>query len=114
MRTFNSLPALLAALCLGGTGAAAGAGGPLIEFVCPSEGHRPQIITVGPDGNLWATDSLKHTILRITPKGRITPFAVPGAKVGVLLGIAGGPDGNSWFTEQANRIGRIDIKALSR
>src|SRR5262245_60736353 len=65
------------------------------------------MITRGPDGNLWYTDS-GDKIGRITPAGVITVFSAgitPGSEP---AGITAGPDGNLWFTEDAgNRIGRI-------
>src|SRR5476651_1358623 len=70
----------------------------MTEFPLATEGHRPQAITAGPDGNLWATEVIKHIILRITPAGEITEFPVPGTGVGVLQGIAAGADNTIWFT----------------
>ncbi len=78
------------------------------EFPLASDGHRPQAIVSGPDGNLWVTEVLKHEILRVTPAGKITEFPVPGKAVGVLQGIAAGPDGNIWFTSrEENSIRRV-------
>src|SRR5438309_677700 len=74
--------------------------GEIAEVALKSEGHRRQALTIGPDGNLWATEVLKHELLRITPTGEITEFPVSGKGVGVLQGIAGGPDGNIWFTSR--------------
>lgn len=80
----------------------------ITEFALATEGHRPQAITTGPDGNLWVTEVVKHKILRVTPKGEITEFAIPGQKVGVIQGIAAGADGNIWFTSrEENSIRRM-------
>ena len=80
----------------------------ITEFPLASDGHRPQGITSGPDGNLWVTEVLKHKILRVTPVGQITEFQIPGNKVGVIQGIAAGSDGNIWFTSrEENSIRRI-------
>jgi virginiamycin B lyase len=59
-------------------------------------------ITAGPDGNLWFTDPDNRQIVRTTPAGIFTAFALPansvtGSQAG---GITAGPDGNLWFTEQ--------------
>src|SRR5689334_18407534 len=78
--------------------------GDIVEFELPSEGHRPQAIAKGPDGNLWVTEVLKHKIVRITPAGAITEFPVPSKTVGVIQGIAAGPDGNVWFTSREENM----------
>ena len=46
--------------------------GDIAEFEFPSEGHRPQAIAPGPDGNLWFAEMAANKIARITPKGEIT------------------------------------------
>ena len=78
----------------------------MTEFALATEGHRPQAITAGPDGNLWATEVIKHIILRITPTGEITEFPVPGTGVGVLQGIAPGADNTIWFTSREENMVR--------
>ncbi len=81
------------------------------EFSLSTEGHRPQAMTVGPDGNLWVTEVIKHLIFRVTPNGEITEYPVPGKGVGVLQGIAAGADGNIWFTSrEENSIRRMTVK----
>src|SRR6478736_1892514 len=85
--------------------------GPVVEFPLATEGHRPQAVAAGPDGNLWVTEVLKKKILRVTPRGEITEFPVPGERVGVLQGIAAGADGNMWFTSrEENAIRRVTPK----
>src|SRR6185503_18318904 len=82
--------------------------GDIVEFELASEGHRPQAIAAGPDGNLWVTEVIRHKIVRVTPAGQITEFPVPSKAVGVLQGIAAGPDGAIWFTSrEENMIRRI-------
>jgi virginiamycin B lyase len=81
------------------------------EYPLATVGHRPQAIVLGPDGNMWATEVIKKKILKITPDGAITEYAVPGDKVGVLQGIAAGSDGNLWFTSrEENAIRTITTK----
>jgi streptogramin lyase len=47
---------------------------------------------------------------RITTDGAITEFVIPTDN-SQPRGIAAGPDGNIWFTQQrGNRIGRIVLK----
>lgn len=82
------------------------------EPVSLKEPHDP---IVGPDGNLWFTDSDffssgKRAVGRITPSGTITEFELPNA--GYPLGsLVVGPDDNLWFTDLAFgsccSIGRI-------
>jgi len=82
----------------------------------------PQIIAAGPDGNLWFTEVNNERVARITPRGRVTEFSAGLSRDNIShepglwhypfpnfpYGIAAGPDGNVWFTEQGgNRIGRI-------
>jgi virginiamycin B lyase len=85
--------------------------GEITEFALPTDGHRPQAIVTGPDGNLWVTEVIKHEIVRVTPSGEITEFPVTGKDVGVLQGIAAGPDGNIWFTSrEENSVRRMTVK----
>jgi streptogramin lyase len=48
------------------------------EFPVPTanSGVGPGSLTVGPDGNLWFTESLAPKIARITPTGAVTEFPV--------------------------------------
>src|SRR5579871_5485288 len=92
-------------------GTALAADGPIREFQVPTEGAWPQAIVTGPDGNLWSVESRKKKVLRITPKGEITEFTVPGDKVLLLQGVALGADGNLWFTSPSdNTIRRVTPK----
>src|SRR5262249_81161 len=50
-------------------------------------------------------------LLRVTPKGEITEFTVPGDNVLLLQGITAGADGNLWFTSPTdNTIRRANTK----
>ena len=65
------------------------------------------MISPGPDGNLWFTESGSNQIGRITTTGTITEFDVSTLN-SEPSGIAPGPDGYLWFTERlVNKIGRI-------
>jgi len=77
--------------------------GTIMEFICPSAGATPSGTVTDPDGNLWYADR-NATIGRITPKGQITEFSVPGA---APVGITSGPDRNLWFADQNGSIGRV-------
>jgi streptogramin lyase len=77
------------------------------DFVVPpGRSTNPYSIVVGPDKNLWFTESGGEKIGRITTSGVITQFPIPGAQS--LLGLTSGPDGNLWFTDQlTGKIGHI-------
>ena len=69
----------------------------------------PNGITVGPDGNLWFTDSGLGMIGRITPSGQVTEFKVP-YQFSRPAYIVTGPDGNLWFTDPGSgAIGRVAL-----
>jgi virginiamycin B lyase len=55
-------------------------------------------MTVGPDGNLWFTDAYNGKVVRVTPQGVFTAFAVDARPSGdPVAGIAPGTDGNLWY-----------------
>ena len=60
----------------------------------------PYVITAGPDGNLWYTDTNGNAVVRVTPGGAVTAFPLPtGNPCCAPFGITSGPDGKVWFTE---------------
>jgi streptogramin lyase len=74
-------------------------------------------IASGPDGNLWFTEFIDSCdgffcepanamIGRIAPDGVISEFPLPTG-TSSLYGIASGPDGNLWFTENNFLVGDI-------
>ena len=98
---------------LSGNGSGSGIGGspitplPIIDPILSPDDPAPADIVVGPDGNLWFTESGVDRIGRITPSGTITEFTTPTADSNPL-GLIAGADGNLWFTESGgNAIGRI-------
>lgn len=93
--------------------------GAITEYPLSGANKIPNIITAGPDGNLWFTELGYSTsgsslysgaIGRITPSGTISEFPLNTPNL-VPDGIAIGPDGNIWFTESAsyygNALGKI-------
>jgi streptogramin lyase len=68
----------------------------------------PEFLTIGPDGNVWFTESNanKIGIININNGALVQEIALPsGAQP---WGIALGPDGNVWFTEKgSSKIGVI-------
>jgi streptogramin lyase len=81
--------------------------GVITEFPLPTPDSGPHIITLGPDGNLWFTESYAGRVGRITPQGQITEINLPDPK-SFPVGITAGPDRNLWFIEESiSRVGRI-------
>jgi uncharacterized repeat protein (TIGR03803 family) len=83
------------------------------DFVVPpGRAPQPQVITTGPDHNLWFTENTGLKIGTITAQGVITEYPIPGAQG--LCGITTGPDGNMWFTDEfAGFIGHINTSGGS-
>jgi len=83
------------------------------EFALPAPSSYPTIVTEGPDGNLWFTESSANRIGRLSPRGDLTEFPIPTAG-SYPVGITIGPGGQDlWFTEQtASKIGSITTSGL--
>jgi len=78
----------------------------LAEVTLPSD---PQFIVLGPDGNLWFTETGTSQIGAVSPLGfnSVTQYSTLSLPSGPF-GITVGTDGALWFTEEkSNRIGRI-------
>ncbi|HZU36462.1 MAG TPA: hypothetical protein VFA18_11165, partial [Gemmataceae bacterium] len=76
------------------------------EFPLPTATSGPEGIAVGPDGNLWFTETAASQIGMSTPAGSMMEFPLPTGSQPVS--IVTGPDGNLWFTEEGtNKIGRM-------
>ncbi|HEX6582520.1 MAG TPA: hypothetical protein VF056_02885 [Thermoleophilaceae bacterium] len=81
------------------------------ELALPTAGSAPTGITVGSDGNLWAAESAADRIVRVTPAGGITEFALPAGREPLQIAAAAGL---LWFTERSgDRVGRLDPNAGS-
>src|SRR5262245_19130665 len=100
------LPAALALLAIGlHTMPASARAGVITEFPLPPD-VGADLITTGPDGNLWFTDSFHHKVGRMTPDGTVTTFPLDISSR--VSDISPGPDGNLWFTDYGrNKIGRV-------
>lgn len=85
--------------------------GVVTEFSVPT-GSRPVGVAAGADGNIWFAAFGTGKIGRLRMDGTVTMFDVSTPK-SQPFGMAAGPDGNIWFAEQANRIGRVNLKMLS-
>ncbi len=84
----------------------------ITEYNCNIANCQPAGITVGPDGNLWFTDSHllnfprgDNIIGKITPAGMVSAVSTLPIGLGIPVGITSGPDGNLWFA--AYEIGKI-------
>jgi len=81
--------------------------GVITEFPLATPGSAPHIITLGPDGNMWFTETHAGKVGKITPSGRITEVSLSSRRSDPV-GITAGPDGNLWFIEEGlGRVGRI-------
>jgi streptogramin lyase len=80
------------------------------EVATATGSSTPRGITVGPDGNLWFTESGANKIAQITITGGVSTaseYAVTTASSGPLQ-IVTGPDGDLWFTENSgNNVGEV-------
>jgi streptogramin lyase len=78
--------------------------GPAIQAF--SVGGSPLELTLGPDGNVWFTDTVSHRIGTIGPGGTAGFHSLPAAAA--PHGIVAGSDGNLWFTDTATgKIGWV-------
>lgn len=82
-------------------------------FPLPAGNHGIYWMTLGPDGNLWFTQSSPPAVGRMTPAGTFTIFPTPTA-ASLPFGITPGPDGKLWFVERnGDNIGSIPTTATS-
>lgn len=71
--------------------------GELTEFDLPREGGHPIRLALGPDGNVWLSETQGHRLARVAPSGQIQGFPLPAGSEPYDL--AAGPDGAIWFME---------------
>lgn len=100
--------ALATGSLLAGSVTAHAAVGDVTEYsLAPSTS--PYDVAVGPDGNLWVTNTGSGTISKVTTAGVVTTYTIPTPGSGPRS-IAAGPDNALWFTENvANKIGRLAV-----
>ena len=86
--------------------------GALTEWPLPSGHHNPQEIVAGPDRAMWFTERVDPRIGRITLTGSISEHLLPNGAGSYAqpLGIAKGPDGNVWFTDFMQQVGRVNVR----
>ena len=80
------------------------------EYAIPTANSQPHHIALGPDGNLWFTETNTDKLAKITTAGAITecPALTAGSQP---VGIVTGPDSNLWFNEfaaGANKLVQMD------
>jgi streptogramin lyase len=88
------------------------------RFILSHTNDDPKMITGGPDGYLWYTDTTNNRIARLDPANpMLAPTYYQLATGSSPWGIAAGQDGNIWFTElgfsaegqfRPSMIGRIN------
>jgi virginiamycin B lyase len=78
-------------------------------------GSQPYILIIGPDRQLWFTESGASRIGRLDlANGSMREFIVPTAH-SQPVGITAGGDGRLWFAEDGtNRIGRLSLNGTFR
>ncbi|HEX5853552.1 MAG TPA: hypothetical protein VFY36_10715, partial [Solirubrobacteraceae bacterium] len=78
----------------------------LDEYPLTPAGSAPSGITLGPDGNVWFSDSGDGRVGKVTPSGGITEY--PTGFGSWVTSVAKGADGNIWFTSAASfKVGKI-------
>ena len=112
-RLIGSLAAAVALAIAAWAPTAAWAATPTVtEFGGLAADHEPFDITAGPDGNLWFLEvdprpfpvNTSDLVGRITPAGAVTHSPDLATNNSNPLGIAAGPDGNVWFTEEVGQF----------
>jgi len=87
------------------------AAGVITEYDLPDRDRmhsHPQDITVGPDGAIYVTATLRSRVVRIDPaSGAMTDLPPPGAQAAPFAGITAGPDGALWFSSTGDGVGRM-------
>jgi virginiamycin B lyase len=81
--------------------------GKVTQFDLPGLGSFPTRLALGPEGNVWFTETQEDKVGRITPIGAIQMFQLPRGSRPVEIVL--GADGNLWVTEEKN-----DPEALVR
>jgi virginiamycin B lyase len=72
-------------------------------------------LTAGPEGVLWYTSKGKpDRIVRVTPGGKVTGFALDGSEETDMSGIAYGADGALWFTQSSSALDENPDDAIGR
>jgi virginiamycin B lyase len=84
--------------------------GEIKEFVL-AKGTRPIGIAPGADGNIWFAGFGTAKLGRISPQGNVEEFSLKTANA-QPFGLTTGPGNTIWFAEQANAVGRVDVKAI--
>ncbi|HUN29962.1 MAG TPA: hypothetical protein VMV65_09140, partial [Alphaproteobacteria bacterium] len=79
------------------------------SITLPNASALPQDLTIGPDGNVWFTDTTGYVgfvALNTCASGTCKAFEYHVG--GSPWGITAGPDGNIWFTDSStNKIGKV-------
>ncbi len=82
--------------------------GEVTQFELPGPGSFPTRLALGPEGNVWFTETQEDKVGRITPAGAIQMFQLPsGARPHEIVL---GADGNLWVTKESDpgALARID------
>jgi hypothetical protein len=83
--------------------------GSFADYSIGTRTDRPSGLAVGPDGNIWVADGM--LIDKVSPAGTMLasyPVAISS------FHIVAAPDGDMWFVDTSNGIGRIDMSGNSQ
>lgn len=88
-------------------------------FDCPTSSGFPSDITIGPDGNLWFSQTYGmdtaggYQFGRVTPAGSIQTYQ-PLTGFHSIDSIVSGPDGALWYTDPgARKVGRLTTAGVA-
>lgn len=79
--------------------------GVVTQFDLPGPGSFPTRLALGPEGNVWLTETSVDRVGRITPTGQIQMFQLPRGTRPVEIVL--GADGNLWVTQEGNDPGAL-------
>ena len=89
--------------------------GSVTEYPIPTPVCEAESIVAGPEGALWFAELNGGKVARITTAGVITEYPVPAPIISLPGGIAFGPEGSLWLTDEgtSNAIDQVVFQTAS-
>jgi virginiamycin B lyase len=110
-RQIGRLVGILTVLGILGLVPATALGANFARFSVPTKHSGLWGLVLGPDGNVWFTESVAGKIGRLTPRGKIREFSLaPGETPQNYLVVA---RGKVWFIYQSPRVQKFDYQLAS-